>query len=192
MPILIVAYNPAWPSQFELIKAQLIADIASENAEYLTIEHIGSTSVPGLVAKPIIDIVITTADADHMDQVRTALRHGGYQFIGDGGVKGRWSFKLYGIEPARTIYLVNRDSMLLKSWRDLRDTLRVNSALRDEYGRTKLALAEMEYHDIMEYSSRKDKIVRKILETAGWSKERVDEKEGWSVKSWKGFFAIDG
>ena len=192
MEIKISAYCPEWPAQFKEIKDDLTSDLADRDISVLSIEHVGSTSVPGLVAKPIIDIlvVISTTDftATRLNGVIDALgwgtRQGGYHYIGDGGVQGRWSFKLYGVEPARNVYFVAEGSLPLKSCLALRNTLRVNMDLREEYAALKLDLVLREYDNIMQYAALKNPVINKILREAGWSEGDIDEKEGQCVKDW--------
>ena len=188
--IVVVPYDPAWPEQFEAVRVDLASDLALYNAEYISIEHVGSTSVPDLAAKPILDIAIVIADAAKFEGVHYALiwgeRQGGYRHIGTGGVEGRWSFKLYNILPQRNLYVVLKDSMVLRSYLDLRETLRVDTALRDEYGDLKMKLAQQEWDDVMEYATAKNGMVGKILEKAGWSQVEIDEKERRAVKGWFG------
>ena len=192
MEITISAYDAEWPAQFEAIKDELAQDLAEEGIPVLSIEHVGSTSVPGLVAKPIIDILIVIHSADftmpRLQEVKDALgwgaRQGGYHYIGDGGVKGRWSFKLYDVEPVRNVYVVAEGSLPLRSCLALRDTLRVNEGLREEYGRLKMGLARREYDNIMQYATLKNPVINKILREAGWSEADIDRKEGQFVKDW--------
>ena len=66
----------------------------------------------------------------------------------------------------------------------LRDTLRKEPELRDEYGAVKLEASVGEYHNIMQYATKKNVIIRKILRKAGWSEEEIDEKESQAVKDW--------
>jgi GrpB-like predicted nucleotidyltransferase (UPF0157 family) len=190
MDITVIPYLPAWPEQFEAIKSALASDLALYTAEYISIEHVGSTSVPGLAAKPIIDIAIVIADPSKFEGIKYALtwgeRQGGYRYIGTGGVDGRWSFKLHNILPQRNLYVVLQDSMSLRSYLDLRETLRVDKALRDEYGALKMELAKQEWSDVMEYATAKNGMVRKILQKAGWTHDEIDEKERRAVKGWFG------
>ena len=190
MDIIVVPYEPVWPEQFEAVKADLASDLALYHAEYISIEHVGSTSVANLAAKPILDIAIVVADASKVEEVHYALiwgeRQGGYLYIGTGGVEGRWSFKLDNVLPQRNVYVVLKDSIVLRSYLDLRETLRVDKPLRDEYGGLKMKLAQQEWDDVMEYATAKNGMVRKILEKAGWSQAEVDEKERRAVKGWFG------
>ena len=192
MEITISAYDAEWPAQFEAIKDELASDLAEEGIPILSIEHVGSTSVPGLVAKPIIDILIVIPSADftmtRLQEVKDALgwgaRQGGYHYIGDGGVKGRWSFKLRDVEPARNVYVVAEGSLPLRSCLALRQTLRVNEGLREEYARLKMELARKEYDNVMQYATLKNPVINKILREAGWSEADIDEWERQSVKDW--------
>lgn len=190
MDITVVPYIPAWPEQFETIKADLASDLALYDAKYISIEHVGSTSVPGLAAKPIIDIAIVIADPSNFEGIKYALTwgeaQGGYRYIGTGGVDGRWSFKLPNILPQRNLYVVLQDSMSLRSYLDLRETLRADKVLRDEYGALKMELAKREWSDVMEYATAKNSMVRKILQKAGWTQDEIDEKERRAVKGWFG------
>ena len=192
MEITISAYDAEWPAQFEAIKDELAQDLAEEGIPVLSIEHVGSTSVPGLAAKAIIDILVIIPSADftmsRLQEVKDALgwgaRQGGYHYIGDGGVKGRWSFKLYDVEPVRNVYVVAEGSLPLRSCLALRETLRVNKELRDEYARVKIGLARREYDNVMQYATLKNPIVNKILREAGWTEAEIDEKERVVVKDW--------
>ena len=109
-------YNPLWKEQFQEIKADLGADLADGCVTYSSIEHVGSTSVPGLASKaitdssrdfwrePVLDICIVIPriefTQDKLEQFKQALfwgaKQGGYHYIGDGGVEDRvrhiWEF----------------------------------------------------------------------------------------------------
>ena len=113
----IYAYRPRWPLQFAAIAAELASDLAFNNVSHISIEHVGSTSVPVLAAKPIIDILLVIA-ADQFHEIKRlqimeALGwgrrpgQGGYSNdTREGGVKGRWSLKLNGFEPFQSLYVV--------------------------------------------------------------------------------------
>ncbi|CAF9941468.1 hypothetical protein IMSHALPRED_002589 [Imshaugia aleurites] len=197
MEIWIYEYQASWPSDFEAIKSELAFDLALGQATYLTIEHVGSTAVPGLIGKNVIDILIVIPSADFHAGVLTRFKEalmcgekqGGYYYLGNGGVQGRWSFKLHPCEPGlarveRHVYVAAEGSMPHRNYLALRDTLRVEPGLRDEYGAVKLEASVGEYDNVMQYATKKNGIVRKILRKAGWSEEEVDEKEAQAVKDW--------
>lgn len=194
MEVIVTCPDAQWPQQFEAIKAELEGDLKDEDVPYLNIEHIGSTSIPDLPAKPIIDVLITIIPTDFntetLDKFKEAIswgpRQGGYHYIGSGGVQGRWSFKLYGdIELQRNVYVMPEDDgLVLRSYRALKETLMGDQELREEYGRLKLELSAQEHGTIMQYAAKKRPVIRKILKRAGWTDEMVDEQEGMSVTDW--------
>lgn len=187
--IVVTDPDPTWPAQFEQIRANLITYLSAASAPYQSIEHVGSTAVAGLAAKPNIDIIIVVANAQQADQAKEALIHeapanGHYRPLGDGGIRGRISMKLYPRDWThdQSVYILredDRDSMLvMRSHRALRDTLRLPqyASLRDEYGKVKRELAETSL-DGVDYGQKKNWIVRKILRAAGWTDNEVDAKE---------------
>src|SRR5262249_42715460 len=89
-PVIIVPYDPGWPSTFLELRATLgeaLGDIA------LDIVHVGSTAVPGLAAKPIIDMVAVTESDARLPAAIERLARIGYVFEGDLGVAGRYAFR---------------------------------------------------------------------------------------------------
>ena len=205
MEIPMSAPDPLWPEQFEYISSQLKADLASAHINFTNIHHIGSTSIPALNAKPVIDILITIPATDFADGGRTlsrisqALFEGdnqpGYHYIGNGGLRERWSFKLNirtdfnGIPmmPLRNIYVVAEEGIHHRNTLTFRDTLRDerNQDLREEYGTLKWRLASRkDFVTIWDYAVEKDQVIRKVLKRAGWADEEIDAKEGMKEKNW--------
>ncbi len=76
--------------------------------------------------------------------------------------------------------------MVHRNYFALRDTLRRDPELHDEYGAVKLEASKGEYGNIMQYATKKNGIVRKILRKAGWGEEEIDEKEAQAVRDWPG------
>jgi GrpB-like predicted nucleotidyltransferase (UPF0157 family) len=89
-PITIEDYDPLWPEKFETLRSR-IAQVLNELAT--AIEHVGSTAVPGLAAKPIIDVDILLRSATDLPIVCTRLGSLGYEHRGDLGVAGREAFR---------------------------------------------------------------------------------------------------
>ena len=184
-PIIVVRYQKEWPEQFQKIKEELESDYADFGCKYVAIEHIGSTSVPGQRAKPVIDIHVIVKPEDfneaNQDRFIDAMfygdRRGDYQYKGDGGVGGRWSFKLVGVEPFRNISVVAQGSLVSRANLAVRDTLRNNPQLREKYGAVKKELAKRTYYHVNAYSQNKNGIIREILRAAGWTDAEIDEKE---------------
>ena len=207
----IESYDPHWPQQFQAIKADLIADLADENVTYVSIEHIGSTSVPGLASKAttdpssniyrqaVLDIcIVVSADdftLDKLEQFKEALFwgkcQGGYHYIGDGGVEDRWSFKVSGVIPLRNLYVVAEGSIPLRAYISLRETLRVDVGLRQEYEEKKRELAALYCDNILQYCNLKRPVIRKIFLKDGWTNEEVDEAEKHAKMNWPPYTPAD-
>ena len=149
-PIIVSRYDKEWPKQFERIREELASDFSDFGLQYIAIEHIGSTSVPGMRAKPVIDIHVIIEPEDFneenkqkfIDAMFLGNRRGDYHYTGDGGIGGRWSFKLKGVQPWRNISVVAKDSLQSRSNLAVRDTLRSNEELREKYGRIKRELSK--------------------------------------------------
>src|SRR5688500_11412421 len=88
-PVLIVPYDAGWPTEFDDLR-RVYVDALAELA--LAVEHVGSTAVPGLPAKPIIDIDVVIAARDDLPGVQRRLGRLGYEYRGDLGVAGREVF----------------------------------------------------------------------------------------------------
>ncbi|KAF2762419.1 UPF0157-domain-containing protein [Pseudovirgaria hyperparasitica] len=169
-PIVVVPYDPAWPSQFEEIKASLEQILAA--GSYLSIEHVGSTSVPLLPAKAIIDVDIVVK-REALDSVFAALlEKGGYVYRGDFGVQDRHAFRHPELLPTRNVYVCVEGCLGLLNHLALRDVLRRDEALRKEYGDVKMELARQQL-ELNPYCDAKTEIVLKILAKAGFSEESM-------------------
>src|SRR5580698_3975683 len=88
--LVIEDYDPRWPERFETLRARISGALASLAPE---IEHVGSTAVPGLAAKPIIDMDVLLARAADLELVIARLAELGYEHEGDLGIRGREAFK---------------------------------------------------------------------------------------------------
>jgi GrpB-like predicted nucleotidyltransferase (UPF0157 family) len=159
-PIVIVDYDPEWPARFELERdrvAQALGAVA------LRIEHIGSTAVPGLGAKPIVDVLVTVEDPDDDAVILPALEGAGYE--------------LRVREPAHRMFRTPARDVHVHVWRDsdpeverylrLRDRLRSSAGDRAAYERLKRELATREWADMNDYAEAKGELIEAILAGAG-------------------------
>ncbi|RAR13352.1 arabinogalactan endo-1,4-beta-galactosidase [Stemphylium lycopersici] len=169
MSVTVEPYNPEWPQQFSKIKSEL--EVHLQDVSYLSIEHVGSTSVPDLVAKPIIDIdIIVTRDAVQ-PAIDALITHGKFDYLGELGVIDRHAFKDAHQPIPHNIYICVSGAVQTRNHLSLRETLRSNAELRDEYARVKLDLSASSTN-IISYLVGKTAIVQKILRAAGgFSKE---------------------
>jgi GrpB-like predicted nucleotidyltransferase (UPF0157 family) len=163
--ITVADYDPAWPERFENLRAEHAGAMTAAGVPVVAIEHVGSTSVPGLAAKPVIDcdIVVSEADVSAAGDVLISL---GFTPLGELGIPQRWAFK----EPARlsgtNTYVIVEGCLSLRNHRALRDVLRADAALRDEYAAVKRE-AGARAANIDEYGQAKGGMVQKILAAAG-------------------------
>jgi GrpB-like predicted nucleotidyltransferase (UPF0157 family) len=163
--ISVVEYDPAWPERFERLRRLYARAMAAAGVPVLAIEHVGSTSVPDLAAKPIIDCDIVVS-RPHVAAASEALIGLGFTPLGELGIPLRWAFS----EPARlsgtNTYVVVDGSLSLRNHLAVRDTLRANSDLRDKYGTVKIRLGAT-VANIDEYGQGKNATVQQILAAAG-------------------------
>ena len=163
--ILVAEYDPAWPRRFEQLRREYVAAMAAASVPVVAIEHVGSTSVPGLAAKPVIDcdIVVAGQDTAPASGVLTGL---GFEPLGELGIPLRLAFK----EPERlagtNTYVVVAGSLALRNHLAVRDTLRADAGLRHEYAAVKRR-AGATAANIDEYGHAKNAMVQKILAAAG-------------------------
>ncbi|RMD45080.1 hypothetical protein DV735_g154, partial [Chaetothyriales sp. CBS 134920] len=175
--------------------SQLSSYLTSAGVPFITIEHIGSTSIPKLSAKPNIDIVILVRDHATALLARDALIWQPepteyYKCIGDGGIRGRISMKHqdWTAIPQRSVYIISEDNedglLSLRGYRDMRECLtrEENADLRRQYDRIKWQMVEDGVSDGVEYGQQKNGVVRKILMRMGWMHEDVNRKEALDVR----------
>jgi GrpB-like predicted nucleotidyltransferase (UPF0157 family) len=163
--ITVVDYDPAWPERFENLRAEYAAAMAAAGVSVVAIEHVGSTSVPGLAAKPIIDIDIVVRESE-VAAASGVLMSLGFTPQGDLGVPERWAFRAPARLPRTNTYVIVDGCLSLRNHLAVRDVLRADEALRDEYAVLKKQ-AGARLDDIDEYVLAKNGIVQKILTAAG-------------------------
>ncbi|MGJ3509579.1 GrpB family protein [Enemella sp. A6] len=172
MPVEVVPYSESWPEQFELVAADLRRAVAGMTSAL--VEHVGSTSVPGLAAKPVIDIDIIV-DSGEVPAAIAALEAIGYVHRGDLGIAGREAFFPPDENPKRNVYVCTDGSLNLRNHLAVRDVLRKRPDLRDEYGDVKLALAADPEMDIDTYLDAKSPTLQRILAEAEMSEDDRDQ-----------------
>src|SRR5215468_5833919 len=161
-PVVLVDYDPAWPALFER-EAERIREALGDRA--LAIEHTGSTSVPGLAAKPIVDITLVVADsADEADYV-PALEAQGYVLrIREPEWYEHRSLK--GPDTNVNVHVFSRGCPEIERMLLFRDRLRSDDAERQLYERTKRDLAQREWAYVQHYADAKSDVVEAIIARA--------------------------
>ena len=169
----IVDYDPDWPARFETLR-QLYENVLTGVA-ILGIEHVGSTSVPGLAAKPLIDIDIVVT-VDQVARAIEAMEQAGFLSLGERGIPDRWALQAPSDLPRTNTYVVVEGSLALRNHLAVRDQLRHEVALRDEYAALKRSIAAS-VHDIDQYVEKKSSFLSVVLEQAGLTAEERDAIE---------------
>ena len=164
--IVVVPYDNNWKLQFEAIRAEIQAALG-ELA--LSIEHVGSTSVEGLSAKPIIDIDVVIEDESKLQAVIEKLAGIGYEHEGNLGIVCREAFGYTGKEHLQNhhLYVCTKDSPELKRHLTFRDYLRSHEEAVREYSRIKEEGAKLFPNDIDGYISYKTGWIEKIYREIG-------------------------
>ncbi len=160
MGIEVRTYDPRWPIRFAEV-AETLRSALTDGPE-ASVEHVGSTSVPGLAAKPILDVDVIVAPEDVPAAVEALVRIG-YQHRGDLGVGGREAFFAPDDDPARHVYVCAAGTLNVRNHLAVREVLRRRDDLRDEYAAVKLALAADPDMDIDTYIARKSDVLQKVL-----------------------------
>lgn len=164
--IAVVPYDSQWKAEFLKIEAALnhcLGGLA------LRIEHVGSTSVEGLSAKPIIDIDVVISDDLCFSTVAHRLATIGYWHRGDLGITGREAFGYRGEKAFQEhhLYVCRESGAELRRHLAFRDYLRGHRDAADEYGRIKQEAAWFYPHDIDGYIDYKGTFVREIYRRCG-------------------------
>jgi GrpB-like predicted nucleotidyltransferase (UPF0157 family) len=160
--IFIVDYDPCWPELFER-EALRIRAVLENRA--LRIEHVGSTSVPGLAAKPTIDLLLEVADSADETLYAPALEAAGYALrIREPNWYEHRLFK--GPDTDINLHVFSSGCYEIDRMLIFRDWLRTNAADRDLYSRAKQALAQKEWKEIQNYADAKSSVVEEIIARA--------------------------
>ncbi len=171
--ITLVEYDKKWRENFAR-EAQRIK--AALGARALTVEHVGSTSVPGLMAKPIIDILLVVADSADEPSYVPALEAAGYVLrIREPEWHQHRLFK--GPDTNINLHVFTQGSEEVQRTLLLRDWLRTNEADRELYARTKRELAGKRWRYVQNYADAKSEVIEAILARAKASIQR-DESLG--------------
>lgn len=186
MKVKLVKYDPKWKSLFEIEKKKLFRAIDSKE---IKIEHIGSTSIPGICSKPVIDIMIGVEENKQLDSNINSIISLGYTYVQKYEIYmpfRRYFFKLKNPdfqlpqiigfndpdidkgnhEDSFHIHMVTINSDFWINQLLFRDYLRNSNKARKEYENTKKCLAKMEWNSINDYADAKSDCISRILADA--------------------------
>jgi len=151
--------HDAWAAAYEQERARIVAALGHQ---LLDIQHVGSTSIPNVPAKPILDILIGVQDFDEATNCVGPMIAIGYTYRGENGIPRRHYF-VKGDPRTHHVHMLEIQSA---DWREIlrfRDLLRMNPALASEYAREKERLAQLHANNREAYQRGKDLVVESIL-----------------------------
>jgi GrpB-like predicted nucleotidyltransferase (UPF0157 family) len=160
-PVVVLAYDPSWPGRFAAEARRLRERLP---AAAVALEHVGSTAVAGLDAKPVVDIQVGVRGEP--DGLVEPLRALGYEALGEAGVPGRLYFRRRTPGAAFNVHVVAHEGPL---WRDnlrLRDHLRAHPADARRSAAAKRCAAAAAPDSLLRYSALKASVVAEVLERA--------------------------
>ncbi|MDG6902428.1 MAG: GrpB family protein [Nitrososphaerota archaeon] len=166
-PVVIVDYDVTWVSTFRMLKGQLERSLGGLPVE---IEHVGSTSVPGAAAKPIVDIDVVVRSEDDVAKAIRLLAAAGYRHKGDRGVRGREAFDNPQGLPQHHLYVVVSGNSEHRRHLLFRDYLRSHPEDAARYSALKRSLAETFREDRDAYTNSKSAFVEETLRRASAAK----------------------
>jgi len=161
--ITITAYDRGWKASFEKEAAQLHCVLG---ANAVQIHHIGSTAVPGLWAKPIIDILVEASDLHAFDALSPTLNGLGYQARGENGIAGRRYFTKGGEARTHHLHVYPQGSDNVLRHLCVRDFLLAHPQAAVAYGEMKRACARQHGNVPLAYADAKDKYVQALEQQA--------------------------
>ena len=162
----LLPYDPQWSREFAEERVQLEKTIGGH---ILSIDHIGSTSIPGLCAKPIIDILIGLDSFANGSKCISGLEQLGYTFRGENGIPGRHYFRK-GSPRTLHMHMFERDSQDWQQHILFRDYLRTHPTERDHYAELKAALAKQFPENRERYLEGKSDFIQNIIQLAKQTK----------------------
>jgi GrpB-like predicted nucleotidyltransferase (UPF0157 family) len=161
-PVVVADYDPEWPKWFDTAAARIREALGDR---VLRLDHVGSTSVPGLAAKPLIDINLVVADTTDEGAYVPPLEAIGYELR----VREPDWYEhrmLRGFDPPVNLHVFNPVCVELERMVRFRDHLRTNDADRELYERAKRELAASEWKYVQNYADAKTQVVQEIMERA--------------------------
>ncbi|MCG3087193.1 GrpB family protein [Sporosarcina cyprini] len=157
--VVVLPYSNVWPSKFQEAAKELQGVFGSE---LIAIHHIGSTSVVGLSAKPIIDIMPVVKEIAKIDSFHDAMQELGYEAKGENGIAGRRYFQKGGDDRTHHVHVYEEESPEIGRHLAFRDYLRAHPDMAEKYGELKEELAMRYPSDIAAYIGGKERLALEI------------------------------
>lgn len=162
--VLVVPYSMEWPARFQALREELL-DVFTPTA--VAVEHIGSTSVPGLAAKPVIDVLLGADSLAQIESKIEPLAACGYSYVSkqEREIPSRRYFVKAEVLRVH-VHAVEIDSRIWREHLAFRDALRADPDLCSRYQALKLRLAREHAHDKAAYTAAKATFVQSVLRVA--------------------------
>lgn len=161
-PVHIVEYNPRWPAVFATERELLCQGLALSQAD---IEHIGSTAIPGLEAKPVIDLMLGVTAYPPPEALALGIERLGYENLGEAGVPERHYFRRR-VPEEFNLHVVRRGGKHWVSNLALREYLRANASARRRYAEAKRQALASGRKTLLSYSEAKARVINDMLTQA--------------------------
>jgi GrpB-like predicted nucleotidyltransferase (UPF0157 family) len=162
-------YDPEWPRLFEQ-EADRIGSVLGKRVVQL--EHVGSTSVPGLAAKPILDILLVVPDSGDEPTYALDLEAAGYVLVIR---EAKWQHRVFkGPDTNVNLHVYSPGSPEIERYLIFRDRLRSDPADRERYQRVKRELAQRDWTYVQQYADAKTEVVEEIIARAQAQEARVE------------------
>lgn len=169
----VVPYDPAWPAVFKG-ESKLIKSALGRNC--MAIFHIGSTAVPGMMAKPVIDILVAVKDLAQVDACAEKMADLGYEALGEYGIEGRRFFRKGGQQPTHHVHIFeNTNQAEIQRHLAVVEYLSTHEKRREEYAELKTYLATAYPKDIDGYMEGKSYFLSQLEKEALNSREQQEE-----------------
>lgn len=161
--VTVLPYQTGWATDFATEQTALMAALGDI---VITLQHIGSTAVVGLAAKPIIDMLMIVTDLAELDACTIKMAALGYVAKGENGIGGRRYFQKGGLMRTHHLHAFVQGAPQIAAHIKFRDNLRANPQLVAQYTQLKLLLAEQFQHDTVRYQAGKDTFITQVLAQA--------------------------
>lgn len=175
-------YNVNWGNLFNTIK-KILEEALNDSNSNIYIQHVGSTAVPGMLAKPILDIDIIIYEKGALDTISYKLQILGYISKGDQGIEGRYAFRQSSSETPKSsisikhfphhLYVCFSDSLALRNHISFRDALLSDNKLVASYSELKESLIKENRITREEYSRKKTDFILSVLANIGFDEEEL-------------------
>ena len=162
-PVVVTAYDPEWATRFAALQERLESALGEMARR---IEHVGSTSVPGLAGKPVIDLDVVVRSAADIPAAITAVEQLGYRHEGNKGIPGREAFRWPAGEQRHHLYICVEECQAFQDHLLFRDYLRAHPETAKAYATLKHNAVALHSADRAAYARAKAAFIEKITRQA--------------------------